>query len=84
MPKMINLNDFLGKLLYYKSPYDLKSTMHPKLELPVLFYVYIPAKVHFILKVASKRIVSGARELAAVHNVIIGTQAKYMIQSLNC
>lgn len=47
--------------------------------------MYTPAKVHFILKDASMGIVSDVGgELVAINHVIIGTQAKYMLESLNC
>lgn len=57
-----------------------------KLELRIFFYPYTPTKVNFLLKDASLGITVSdvAGELVAMHNVIIGTQAKYMLESLNC
>lgn len=90
MSKAINLKDYLCKLLYeyYKSVHDLKSTTRYASQIWTnnTFYVHIPAKVHILLKGASLGITVSdvERKLVAMCTVIIGTQAKYMLESLNC
>lgn len=56
---MINLNDYQGKFLYYKLPYDLKSaTQYSQTWTENIFYAHTPTKVNFLLKDASLGLLS--------------------------
>lgn len=84
---MINLYDYQGKFLYYNLPYDLKSaTQYAQTWTENIFYAHTTTRVNFLLKDVSLGIIVSdiEGELVARYNGIIGTQAKYMLESLNC
>lgn len=70
------------------SEHDLKSTTQysSQTQTKNTFYIHTPAKVHILLKDASLVIIDSdvEGELVTMHSVIIGIQAKYMLEILNC